>query len=295
MKKILIFTLALFSLASCSSKMYQQVLEPNVPFTDGAIRAIEIDTASINGTYQNLSQELLLFKGAAFERKDSVAGGVVYQKDIFAGDKLVVPTREFLLDNKGKKIKLKKDGFKTKPFLNEVTGYKKDPSGRFMFSEVYVSIEGGSNIGGDTFVFIPASDNLNRAASTNTRTNSRGSGGVLSLRRTVAQQQRSTQVVNTSRDSNNPFDVKYKLSLLTCNSGCDEREVRRSGFLVENGSRRIYMNYQGTIYYITVSQGGNEWFVPSDSAGVYIYGFYFKKDKTDNGNIDVAKSKRLGN
>lgn len=294
MKKLIIFSVVLFFLASCSKETFAPAFEPNVPFSDAAIRATEIDTNSIARTYQTLSQELVLFNGAAFEQRDSTAGGIVYQKDIYDGNKLVVPTRKYRFDKKGRKIELKQGGFLTDPFLNELVGFEKDPSGNFMFSKVYLLIEGGNNVNGDTFVFIPESSYSNQYSTRASSGNTSGSDGILSLRNTV-RRQRSVQVAPKTRNSNDPFDVKYKLSLLTCDSGCNELEVKKSGFLVEQGSRRIYMNYQGTTYYVTISQSGNEWFVPANSAGVYIYGFYFKKDAVDKGNIDVARSKQLGN
>ncbi|MCI5051418.1 MAG: hypothetical protein MRY57_03855 [Candidatus Pacebacteria bacterium] len=280
-----IFILLIFTILLSSCGVNQVIVkETNVPFTDEAMAATRIDTSSIVGTYLNLDRDIVFFKDpAAFKQPDSVSGGIVYRKDTYSGETLIVPSRFFVTDEKGRKILNNSDVPITAPFLNEITGFVADSTGHARYSEVHLKIDGGNEIGGDTFLFIPDVQRQNRYTS-NRQTSS--SSHVIRLRR-------ATPTINQNRQYQTS-DVRYRLALLTCGQGCNPNEVFQSGFLIEDNTRRIYFIYEGRKYYITVSLSNQEWCVLADSAGVAINGFYLEVDQNDSRKKDVATSKRLG-
>lgn len=286
MKKLFMLALIAIALSSCNATKYV-VTEPNTDFTDTGITDSRIDTTSIVGTYPNLDRDVLLFKKpVAYKQQDSVAGGVVYRRDILSGEQLVVPSRFFVRDKKGKKVFKENDVALTAPFLNEVVGYELDSLGSSMYSKVFVKIDGGNDVSGDTFVFIP--DNQIWQGPIQSPQNQQNSNShVLSLRKKT---QLHTQS-NFIRDDN----THYRLSLSTCEDNCDEqKDVNDAGFLVEPGTRKIYFIYEGYTYYVTESYSGQEWFVLAETSEVGLFRFYLKPREKDTRKTDYAKSKRIG-
>jgi len=276
MKQLFLLLVITVLVTSCNVTKIAKSKEPNVAVNDFSLAANQIDT--LTGSYATIDRDLFLYTGAFFERKDSIAGGVIYQKETLDGDLLIAQERIFRIDKKGKRIKDKKGNFVSDPFWVEIgNSIPKNTEGS-TYKKIPVIIDGG-----DTFIFIPQPIKSNEGSSGAT-------AGNISLRGTVRQENdRSFQQKN-----NDNLNYRYTLSLLVCGSNCDQQQIYDNGFMIENGSRRIYMNYKGTKYYITISLNNKEWYVPAQSAGVSLSGIYRERELVDKRQQEFSRSKQLG-
>ena len=282
MKQLFLLLTIGFLLVSCSPKI-AKVIEPNVAFTDAAMAAAEIDT--IHNLYVTSDRDLFLYTKAFFEKKDSIADGVIHQKKIFDGDQLIVPKRTVRI-KKGKKIKDENGNDITDPFWNEIIDCIPSDNGP-RYAEIHLAIEGGENISGGTFVLIPESFDKSQNLPKSKKSTSSGN---ITLRGTV---QTEREKLIQKKDKYNNTDYRYVLQLVTCGFDCNPQEIYER-FLVEDGSQRVYMIYKGTVYYITLSLDGTEWYVPAQSAGYSISGLYCEKTIEDKREQEFAKSKQIG-
>jgi hypothetical protein len=277
MKQLFLLLVITVLVTSCNVTKIAKSIEPNVAVNDFSLAANQIDT--LTGSYATIDRDLFLYTGAFFERKDSIAGGVIYQKETLDGDLLIARERIFRIDKKGKRIKDKKGNFISDPFWVEIGNCVPSDSGESTYEKIPIIIDGG-----DTFMFIPQPLQGSGSSQPRART------GNISLRGTVRQENdRSFQQKN-----NDNLNYRYTLSLLVCGSNCDQQQIYDNGFMIENGSRRIYMNYRGTKYYITISLNNREWYVPAQSAGVSLSGIYRERELVDKRQQEFSRSKQLG-
>jgi hypothetical protein len=260
-------------LVSCSATKIAKSIEANIPITDTALAASQIDT--LTGAYATIDRDLFLYTGAFFEQKDSIAGGVIYQQETLEGYQLIIPKRIFRVNKKGKRIQDKNKNFVSDPFWVEIGNCVPSPYGESTYENIPIIIDDGNGTK-DTFIFIPNPVETNQANST----------GNISLRGTVQQDRTAT--------SNDNINYRYSLSLLVCGSQCDQQKIYDNGFLIEKGSQRIFMIYKGTKYYVTLSKNKKEWYVPVHSSGVSLEGIYLEQKIYDLRREGLGKSKKIG-
>lgn len=283
MKNICILIIAVICLCSCGSNKYL-VKETNLNLCDQELNARGIDTLSIVGTYASVNKDFLAYFEPDFSQNEKVEGGVLKQTNKLSGDFLLVPSRFFVTDKKGRKVLKENDTPLTAPSLYEITGVTPGTQSRYTSIDYTVESDSGTSA---TFVYIPVSTTSSLSVRT-TRVNNSGGIRVPNL----GNSQRNTRVYRKEILDENGCLVRYQLMTVRCGD-CNKDELLQSGFKVDENDF-IYFLYEGRKYVVSMTRDGRQAFVDAANADVQLDGIFYELENDDNRNRSVAKTKRIG-